>query len=253
MAAPESESSDASTGSYSAATQAIRTTARWLLTAAAGVGAALLAGLQLTSLGSLTWSDNCLRIILSLLGLLFGLSAICYMIWATSLILTDAWTTLAQLHLEKVHSRLRSSTDKRDRKRGELYKNLYDDLNVYQDELYGEVAESITDLYGKLAEANRANREKRLEEAKDLPELRRVTVIVVQYANYYLTREMFKNLRPRLLGAAAVAVAGIVVFAIAANPPESPNDTKNSKAAAQAGIRARAGAVADSGGIMSYT
>lgn len=253
MATPVPESSDTAAGGHAAATEAIRTTARWLLTAAAGVGAALLAGLQLTSLGSLTWSDDWLRIILSLVGLLLGLSAICYMISATSLILTDTWVTLAQLHLEKVHSRLRGSTDNRDRARGELYLKLYEDLDVYRDELFGGVAESITNLYSKLITANAASRDNKPEEAKDLPELRHATAAVVQYANYFLAREMFKNLRPRLFGAAAVTVVGIVLFAIAANPPDSSGGTKTSKAASQAGIRARTGAVADSGRTMSYT
>jgi hypothetical protein len=39
---------------YSAAISNLRTTTRWLLTAAAAAGAAMVAGVQLTSIGSLS-------------------------------------------------------------------------------------------------------------------------------------------------------------------------------------------------------
>ena len=42
----------------------------------------------------------------------------------------------------------------------------------------------------------------------------------MQAANYSYTRSGFESLRRRLAGAAAVFIAGIVIFAYAANPPK---------------------------------
>ena len=105
-----------SAASYAAATDNLRTSTRWLLTAAAAAGAALVAGLQLTSIGSLGLSDWP-RLIAAAVGLAAGLGAVGYMIFQASLLLTDRWITLAALELEQVRQRLWNSSRHRDRRR----------------------------------------------------------------------------------------------------------------------------------------
>src|SRR5690242_3919507 len=83
-----------SAASYATATDNLRTAARWLLTAAAAAGAVLVAGVQLTSIGSLGPSDWP-RLIAAAVGLAAGLGAVGYMIFQASLLLTDEWITLA--------------------------------------------------------------------------------------------------------------------------------------------------------------
>ena len=75
---------DTSSGAgYAAATDNLRTATRWLLTAAAAAGAVMVAGLQLTSIGSLGLSDWP-RLIAAGIGLAAGLGAVGYMVFRTS-------------------------------------------------------------------------------------------------------------------------------------------------------------------------
>src|SRR5258708_6333677 len=104
-----------SAASYATATDNLRTSTRWLLTAAAAAGAALIAGLQLTSIGSLGPSDWP-RLTAAAVGLAAGLGAVGYMIFQASLLLTDEWITLAALELEEVRQLLWKSSH-RDRRR----------------------------------------------------------------------------------------------------------------------------------------
>src|SRR6478735_3650820 len=87
-------------GSYAAATQTLRTTVRWLITAAAGVGGALVAGLGLKGLGSLSF-DDWPRLIAATVSMVAALASVGYMITRASRVLTDEWITLAQLNLEE--------------------------------------------------------------------------------------------------------------------------------------------------------
>ena len=72
------------------------------------------------------------------------------MIFRTSRLLTDEWITLAQLELEE----FRRSVRRRARQRSALIDRIYEELQGYQDELYGDVASSISDLYSRLIKAN---------------------------------------------------------------------------------------------------
>jgi len=209
-----------SAASYAAATDNLRTSTRWLLTAAAAAGAALVAGLQLTSIGSLGLSDWP-RLLAAAVGLAAGLGAVSYMIFQASLLLTDRWITLAALELEQVRQLLWNSSRRRDRRRLEELNRIRDEIQSYQDEFYGGIAISLADLYRQLIEANKKTRESpSAEHAQAAADLRRAVETVVQAANYSYTRSGFESLRRRLAGATAVFVAGIVVFAYAANPPK---------------------------------
>lgn len=209
-----------SAASYAASTDNLRTSTRWLLTAAAAAGAALVAGLQLTSIGSLGLSDWP-RLLAAAVGLAAGLGAVGYMIFQASLLLTDRWITLAALELEQVRQLLWNPSRRRDRRRLEELNRIRDEIQSYQDEFYGSVAIDLADLYRQLIEANKKTRESpSAEHAQAAADLRRTVDTVVQAANYSYTRSGFESLRRRLAGAAAVFVTGIVVFAYAANPPK---------------------------------
>jgi len=205
---------------YAAATDNLRTATRWLLTAAAATGAAMVAGLQLTSIGSLGAGDWP-RLVLAAAGLAGALGAVGYMIFRTSRLLTDEWITLAHLELAQFQQRLRSSRHRRDKKRAEAIDHIYEELQTDRDELYGSVAESISDLYSKLIHANDAAREHpSLAQAQTAAALRSAVDTTVQAANYSYTRSDFAALRKDLARAAAIFVAGVVLFAYAANPPK---------------------------------
>ncbi len=205
--------------SYAMATDNLRAAARWLLTAVTATGGVLVAGLQLTGLGSLGVSDWP-RLLVACLGLTAGLGAVGYMVFQASLMLTDEWITLAQLDLEMINGQLAASSRRRDRRRLERIRKIRGELENSQDEFYGSAADSISDLYRRLIEANRQARESPTpEHAKTAAELREVVDTVAQAANYSYARSAFAALRQRLIWAGAVFVAAIVVFAYAANPP----------------------------------
>lgn len=205
--------------SYATATSNLRAAARWLLTAAAASGGVLVAGLQLTRLGSLGAGDWP-RLLFACLGLAAGLGAVGYQVYQASLMLTDEWITLAQLDLEVINRQLAGPGRRRDRRRLEQIKKIRAELENYQDEFYGAVADSISDLYRRLIEANKNARESPSPaHAAAAARLKDVVDTVVQAANYAYARSAFAALRQRLIGAGAVFVGGIVIFAYAANPP----------------------------------
>jgi hypothetical protein len=205
--------------SYAAATNNLRAAARWLLTAAAASGGVLIAGLQLTGLGTLGAGDWP-RLLIACLGLAAGLGAVGYLIFQASLMLTDEWITLAQLDMEMINRQLAGSGRRRDRRRLERIRKIRDELERYQDELYGSVADSISDLYRRLIEANKnARQSPSPAHAKEAAELKDAVDTVTQAANYSYARMAFAALRQHLIWAGAVFVAGIVIFAYAANPP----------------------------------
>jgi hypothetical protein len=57
---------------------------------------------------------------------------------------------LAQLELEEFRRQLRHSVRRRARQRSALIDRIYEELQSYKDELYGDVASSISDLYSRL-------------------------------------------------------------------------------------------------------
>jgi hypothetical protein len=220
-------SDDASpAASYAAATSDLRAAARWLLTAAAVAGAAIAAGLQLTSIGSLGLSDWP-RLLAAGAGLAAALGTVGYMIFRTSRLLTNEWITLAQLELEQFKRQLRDSGRRRDKRRAALIDRIYKELHDNQDELYGGVANSVSDLYRQLIEANAAARafprRSRVQKAADL---RNAAETLVQAANYSYIRADFTALRRDLAWAGTVFIAGVVIFACAANPPKTAESAR---------------------------
>ncbi|HET7475776.1 MAG TPA: hypothetical protein VFJ97_07090 [Dermatophilaceae bacterium] len=204
--------------SYAAATESLRTTARWLLTALAGVGGLLVAGLQLTGLGALG-DHQLLRLVVALLAVAVTLTGVGFMIWRTSQLLADEWVSLAQLQVEDFE--LAASTPPSHRaavRRAALLKSIRDKATVYQDELYADVAGSVSELGNLLAEANRKTRAGQTVQPT-LEQLREAAAAVVQFANYHRTRAEFIRLRSDLVWAGVVVVVAVITFAYAANPP----------------------------------
>ena len=217
--APQAASYATPAASYATATNNLRAAARWLLTAAAAAGGVLVAGIQLTGLGSLG-ADDWPRLLIACLGLAAGLGAVGYLVFQASLMLTDEWITLAQLDMEMINRQLTGSSRRRDRQRLERIRKIRGELESYQDEFYGSVADSISDLYRRLIEANKnARQSPSPAHAKEAAALRDVVETLVQAANYSYARMAFAALRQRLIWSGTVFVAGIVIFAYAANPP----------------------------------
>jgi hypothetical protein len=91
---------------YGAATQALESTAKWLVTAFAAVGALILGGLPLTGLGALG-SSELPRLILAVASLVVAGVAVYYMIRETSGVFMTEWITLAELSDQAFDEQLR--------------------------------------------------------------------------------------------------------------------------------------------------
>jgi hypothetical protein len=222
VTAPQAEQAGRSPGPaeyYGAATQSLRTTARWLLTAAAGVGGVLVAGVQLTDLGGLDGKEWP-RLLVASIALLAALTAIGFMIWKTSAVLTDEWITLAQLQVERFRQTARQKPgNRRERDLWATMGEILDRLMVYQDELYADVATDISDLSSRLGDANAQARRDPSKITEAAP-LRSAANAVVQFANYTRTRRQLEKARRSMAWAAVVVVFGVGVYAYAANPPQ---------------------------------
>jgi len=212
------------TGRYAQGTEGLRSTAKWLLAAFAGVGAVLLAGVQITALGSLGGS-NWPRLIGAWASLGAALAAVGYMIQQTTRVLTDQWVTLAELSNEDINNDLQPTPDQR---RVDTVRELLARIELNRQQLYFHVAASVPDLHRALRQANTAAQalgtiegppSGRLLWAVARAEYIRYTAAqVTDFANYHRTLGVFTSLKPRLAVAASCTAVAIAIFAYAANP-----------------------------------
>ncbi|MEU5952551.1 hypothetical protein [Streptomyces sp. NPDC047525] len=210
---------------YTTALESLRSTAKWLLTAFAGAGAALAAGLQLTGIGEL--SADSWRLWVALASAAVALAALGYMATSASSVLSQDWVTLGSFTDEDVDSLLHDEPDSRRRRHFGAVVRRLDENRL---ELYGHVATDLGALHRKLRETDDeinspATEPARREAALLLADRLRATAReVVQCANYYWTLQLFRRMRVRLAWASLIAVLALSSYAYAANPPkpESP-------------------------------
>jgi hypothetical protein len=212
-------------GRYARATESLRAAAKWLLAALAAVGGVLIAGLQLTKLGSLGGTDWP-RLTVAGAAAAVALAAVGYMIAATSRVFTDEWVSLAELEDEAFDLVLQADGRARPREaalRARLLENLRARIDNDRQGLYAHIASSVPDLFRTLREANEEVRSAASGEGLGLALARALLIRtaveeVTDCANYHRTRLIVRRLRPRLAVACVVTVAAVLVFAYAANP-----------------------------------
>jgi hypothetical protein len=215
---------------YAAATQNVRESAKWLLAAAAGVGGVLIAGLGLGSLGDLTLREWP-RIVVALIGLMLALAGVGAVITSAGTLLTQDWASLRELGAEDIDRRLNTSKCKWRRRRADDAVAIYEEIGVYGDELYGDIAHSPEELWRMLTAANESARAGVDAANEDVvradQRLRSAIYTVVQFANYRRVQANFSRLKRVLMMSSAAVVAGVVVFALAAHSPAKPEDTRS--------------------------
>jgi hypothetical protein len=216
------DDSNASSG-YAAQLETLRSAAKWLLAAAAAVGALLVAGLQLTGIGRLPLTSW--RLYVALAAAVLTLSAIGYIVKAASNVLTQEWLTLADF---TDHATGLPGPWGEGRGAPAYLRPIEDHLTGSRHELFGYAAPTLPELHNKLHESHmtmwRADLDvaTRQQAAETSSELRKATRDVVQAANYYHVLRLFKALRIRMVWAAVTGVVGITVFAYVVNPPQDP-------------------------------
>ena len=213
------------TGGYAAQLDVLRSTAKWLTAAFAGVGGVLVAGLQLTGLGQLPASSW--RLPVALLAVVVALASVGFMIRTASTVLTHEWLTLASFSDESI---LRPPGE--EGRRSRYIDRAKERLKDSRHELFGYAAPDIERLHGLLHRADEAiwrSKPKSKAHARAVEQaaiLRRAARDAVQYANYHYTLELFREMRTKI-GIAAVTIAvSATVFAYATNPPKADKSVR---------------------------
>ncbi|MFI6567052.1 hypothetical protein [Streptomyces sp. NPDC050534] len=207
---------------YTAALESLRSAAKWLLTAFAGIAAALAAGLQLTGIGELPATSW--RLWVAIVGIALALAALGFMAHSASAILTEDWVTLSAFTDQDVDSQFQDT-------RG-LTRHRFDQVSMHIEdnryELYGHVAPDLAALHRRLREATEqidtsADPAARNAAVEQAAVLRTVARDVAQCANYHATLQLFRSMKVKLAWASLVAAVALGAFAYAANPPK-PSD-----------------------------
>lgn len=217
----------------------IRDTAKWLVGAFAAVGAALLAGTQISNLGKLPMCvspPECARIWVAIAGIVVGLGGVAMAIAVAVGIMTQSGRSVAELvkEVKKTHSPLRKYFV------GypvvlQGFKDL-DDLVRCEKAAYAEF-DRLTEELKKSPGARRGKVEQALQAADDdLADVLARSEAVVSLANQVVFSSYFKRRGLRLIfvGAAAAAV-GLGMFAWAANPGAETQPTASMSGADLAG------------------
>ncbi|GAA2285401.1 hypothetical protein GCM10010145_55200 [Streptomyces ruber] len=206
---------------YLAAVEALRSAAKWLLTAFAAIGTALTAGLQLTGLGELPPTSWRLWVAVGAIGT--ALAALGYMVNSASAVLTQDWVTLNTFTDRDIESQLQ---DVPGHARRRTFDRVAEHIDDNRHELYGHAAPDLPTLHRWLREADEeihaadgpAAREAATRRAAHL---RAAAREVVQCANYYATLERFRRMKVQLAWASAVAAVALGTFAYASTPPRA--------------------------------
>lgn len=205
--------SDPTPDPYQKAADRIRDAAKWLLGALAAVGAALLAGLSLSSLGSAEGT----RVVVAVVGFALAVAGVLVACGAIGLVVGQS----VQVSIDEV------STGRRYEKvRAELARNpaLLGGLPVSIETIGPEHAR-LTAEYGKARaalDADPTNPQRRAAFDAVVTQLKPLDErlpVVLQRAAYFWLRRVFVRNGAVALVAAAVTAAGIGMFAWGANPP----------------------------------
>ncbi|HEX6338721.1 MAG TPA: pentapeptide repeat-containing protein [Jiangellaceae bacterium] len=232
----EADTSNSQSSRLDQATQQIRSAGKWLIAAAAAVGAALIAGSQLSSIGKLdTCSDwgtvACSRLPVAVSGAVMALASVVLIVWMGTRLLLPVAVSLNELddHWKnpgrwadgkffRANPQYLSveSPEALERCRSEAWNRLW---NAKLD------LEAATEGEQPAKKHVLQNAEAEFERWQD--QVRTVTGI----ASFQLLQAHFRSLLWKLLGASAFAAIGIVAFAWAANPPEPASSTVSLRAA----------------------
>jgi hypothetical protein len=218
---------------YGTATAALESTAKWLVTAFAALGALMIGGVQLTGIWDLELWEPRFVIAIACLGI--GIAAVVYLIRRTSAIFMTEWVTLGHLSGE-AFQRFAMEPERARKEQLEL-SNVIKEVEDAKEELYGHVARSLPELHRHLREANEEaakiaanevqltwpNQGKAFEKVY---ELRNAARDVVECANYHRTRQQFDELKGRLWVAVAAITLCVLVFSYVTDLPPTSESVK---------------------------
>ena len=201
---------DAAPSPLAVANQRIRDTAKWLIASSAAVGAALIAGSQLSSIGRLEvgWptTEATARLWVAAFGALLALAAVGFAIWSAVSVLLPVQVLIADLAANWIRP-------------APAMRPVVEFFGRSPKFLQGtatpmELIERRAELVGQLGRPDAAADLRTGIQALD----RRIEA-VEDVANHEALKATFQRCLRRLLIGGVLAAAGLVAFAWAANPP----------------------------------
>lgn len=211
-----------------AQSQQIREAAKWLIASFAAVGAALIAGSQLSSIGKLPVcmpdSVDCARLWIAAIGAVAALLGVIGAVWTGVMLLAPSRRQPSEL--SSVWIKGQPAYDYFQANPGQLqgFKDI-DDMEAKVDAAYAtydDVYERALAAEGKEAETLEAKAWDAAEAVKTVVRRADDVVTIANHAEYV---HFFRKvaLRRLIYGAGAAAI-GIIAFTWAANPPEAPSN-----------------------------
>jgi hypothetical protein len=197
----------------------IRDAGKWLIGASAAVGAVLIAGSQLSSIGQLAFGW---RLGVAIGGVMLALAAVVFAVWAAVQVLLPVGVTLDELK-KNWSANKRADVVFFHENPGQLGADSPEQLDQRWTRAWEVRVRRERELQSASSDADRATKKASFDESD--AEFRRVNGevgTILQNAQYQLLQHRFGNILKQLLGAAALAAVGIMLFAWAANPPKAP-------------------------------
>lgn len=199
---PEPKPNDTWYAAIAKANEQIRSTAKWILTSFAAIGAILLGTIQLSSVGKLTGETPPDRIGAAIAGAAVALVGVVIALWYTSSVL---FPFLNSFRLADEHPEIT------DHLFGEPYEILgYD---------YATLKQRWKDAGDAVDRATDATRAAAQEEWAKMREKKRVALV---HVGTELLRIRFDDARRAIVTGAVLVAVGLGLFAWGANPPAAP-------------------------------
>jgi hypothetical protein len=194
----------------------LRTTAKWLIGALAVVGAALLTGVSLSSVGS---TGDTLRDVGAAVAALVGLGGVVLAIAAVSDVLTPGEITLGEMGKNAELADLITEDPSLLKGAAPSFAKLNDDyeaaLSAYQT---ARAASEAAPKDQRLSAAAEAKQSRLKQLTNPIQGLRRLAL-------YLKVRQIYRSARLKMLGGVAVAAIGLLTFVGLAHKPEKPAKT----------------------------
>jgi hypothetical protein len=204
---------------YQQATRVMQETTKWLLTAAAALGGVLLAGLQFSDLGQLQLGEAAFTT--ALIGTGIALLGVGVILWRASHLLTFHIDSFREVLAAGEHAERRHGV------RAEMVDKLINAVEGEATFLYQGAARDRRELFADLRAATNQLYQLRCTDTPLSPsqdelvirarvdELTAAATRVVEYADYWLTRQDFRRLLWWLFGAGTLIAIGTVLFSTA--------------------------------------
>lgn len=209
---------------YRTANDMIRSAAKWVVAAGAGVGAALIAGSQLSSIGKLDvcapTTLECARLPLSFLGAMVALVAVIYIVWRSVRILMPVVVPIDELAREWGNCPVRADVAFFKANPSVLGEDSPAALLAARDAAWQEWEKAEAAL---AATPNSVKVKEQVAQTKAAyASLDDSILTVTSLAQHLVLTSMFGRLMRDVLAATVVSALAIVTFAWAANPPTPP-------------------------------